>query len=139
MKKTFRGLLLLTILLTSVNCLALTTTSSILDEVNYDSIDNVIDDLRSAHISKPIEEVLTIELDSPGGSVFAGFKLMNYIRALQKSGRKIDGIVTGICASMCFAILQTLDTRKAYPHAMLMQHLPSGGDSNVLEELERQY
>jgi len=106
MKKTFRGLLLLTILLTSVNCLALTTTSSILDEVNYDSIDNVIDDLRSAHISKPIEEVLTIELDSPGGSVFAGFKLMNYIRALQKSGRKIDGIVTGICASMCFAILR---------------------------------
>jgi len=90
-----------------------------------------------AHQSLPLERPIIIKLNSGGGSVFAGYKFMNQVRAIQAQGRTFIGVVTGFCASMCFNILQTLDIRASFPFGMLMQHMPSGGDTQALEAIER--
>ena len=75
------------------------------------------------------EKVIRIKFNSPGGSIFAGFKLLNRIHKWQAQGVKFIGIVDRACMSMCFMTLQNMDVRLAYKYAMLLDH-PASGSKN---------
>ena len=71
-------------------------------------------------------EDITIMLNSPGGSVQAGFMLIDTIRTLKCD---VEVIAMGLAASMGAMILMsgTKGKRKALPHARIMLHQPLGG------------
>ena len=62
-----------------------------------------------------------IILNSTGGYVEKGFELISTILRVQKS-RKVIGSVIGQCSSMCFTILQAIDTRIIDEEAFLFNH-----------------
>ena len=101
------GIFAKTIELTSKNHTAL------LGPVTTESITQVISDLNSLDSPE-----LFIYIDSPGGDVFAGLILINYILT---SDRKIS-CVANSAASMAHQILQVCHTRIGTEHNVLMQH-----------------
>jgi ATP-dependent protease ClpP protease subunit len=126
------------LLLMSLVLLSLTAKAQPLElkgRVSNESIDllNVL--LENQHHELAKDEAIYITLNSPGGSVYAGMKLLNKMRAIQSTGRKIVGVVEGFCASMCFCILQAMDERLAYPFSIVMQHRvsPAGKHATALE------
>jgi ATP-dependent protease ClpP protease subunit len=120
-----------TVLSTSINSVTFT------GRVSNNSMLQLGNFLKEVHATRPLNLDVNIVLDSPGGSVFAGYKFIETVRALQKDGRKINGIVNGICASMCFVILQTLDNRHSTLNSLIMQHNPSGGGEEPLNGIKR--
>ena len=97
------------------------------DEFNELTIEALIYEMEDA-LDEGDKEIV-LKLNSGGGSIFAGFKLLNFIARHQSKGIKFRGIVGRFCASMCFVTLQHLDKREAYPYAMLLDH-PSSGSSD---------
>ena len=80
---------------------------------------------------------LKIYLTSGGGSVIAGFGVMNLMKKYQdKYNAKFTTVADKFCYSMCFAILQQGDTRLATYYTMLGTHPASGGDPRALRLLE---
>lgn len=73
-----------------------------------------------------LKEIDFIMLNSPGGSVQAGFMLIDTIQTLKCD---VEVIVIGLAASMGAMILMagTKGKRKALPHARIMLHQPLGG------------
>lgn len=71
-------------------------------------------------------EDITIMLNSPGGSVQAGFMLIDTMRVLKCD---VEVICMGLAASMGAMILMagTTGKRKALHHARIMLHQPLGG------------
>lgn len=90
------------------------------------------------HVSLPEGTPIEIIISSPGGSVFAGFTIINTILAIQAKGRAVNITVDRFCASMCFAILQSATVRRAYPLGVLMQHKSAGGNRDILDALDAQ-
>jgi ATP-dependent protease ClpP protease subunit len=76
-----------------------------------------------AEIFSSQEQELYLYLDSPGGSIIAGQRLMS---AMSASGKKFNCIVN-FAASMAFVILQHCDTRTITPNGVAMQHVASYG------------
>ncbi len=86
--------------------------------------------------SRLVDEIIRNEndtifmvIDSGGGSVNDGFKMID---AMKASGKKFVCIAVS-AASMAFSIFQTCDVRYVTDHAVLMQHIGSyrlGGDAN---------
>ena len=91
-------------------------------EVNAESVDEVINDINTFNTqgNKPIYLIL----DSPGGSVMDGARLMDVI---QSSKNPVISINTGLCASMCFMILEHSHKRFGLQRATLMGHPASLG------------
>lgn len=90
-------------------------------EVNSESVELLI-----AQLQKVSEDHDTIYLvlDSPGGSVFDGSRLISYMEA---SPVKINTVVYGLCASMCFQIFERGHTRYMVDRSVIMGHQASGG------------
>lgn len=85
---------------------------------------------------------LYLILDSPGGSVFDGAKLISYMEA---SSIKVNTVVYGLCASMCAQIFAHGKTRYMVDRTTLMYHQASGGVSgnvkgmkNLLNYIDRE-
>ena len=134
MSKLFKGLFLLAITTVSLNSYAGEYPKGaikLVGEYNDASVNKVIEDIDKAFKGKPKGFTLDLYLNSPGGEVFAGNRLIHSIMRAQSAGYKVRGIVTGQCMSMCFITLQYLDNRVAYPHAWIMDHDVSGGDNKV--------
>lgn len=75
--------------------------------------------------SEDAEADITIMLNSPGGSVQAGFMLIDTIRILKCD---VEVICMGLAASMGAMILMAgTGKRQALPHARIMLHQPLGG------------
>ena len=76
--------------------------------------------------SEDAEADITIMLNSPGGSVQAGFMLIDTIRVLKCD---VEVICMGLAASMGAMILMagTKGKRQALPHSRIMLHQPLGG------------
>jgi ATP-dependent protease ClpP protease subunit len=97
---------------------------------------SLIGDIDSSTTSKIINSILSNEndylylvIDSGGGSIEDGMKIMN---AMKGSGKRFVCIAT-YAASMAFSIFQSCDVRLITRDATLMQHLGSygvRGDSN---------
>lgn len=83
----------------------------------------------------PIE--VTLFIDSPGGSIFDGFHLVDYIAGFQKRGNTLDTHVYGMGASMGGVIAQIGNTRKIGPSGVLLIHEASfraGGKTAAVED-----
>jgi ATP-dependent protease ClpP protease subunit len=65
---------------------------------------------------------ILLELNSPGGSVEAGFKLA---KAIENSHVPVVCVVDGEAASMSFFLLQSCDVRLMTKRSRLMAHQPS--------------
>ena len=103
------------------------------EDFNELSIDYLIEEIQES-IDEG-DKVINIGLNSPGGSIFAGNRLIHKLFFWQSQGIKFNGIVREWCASMCFMTLQLLDGRYVYPFAMLMDHPAQGGGLPSLFEI----
>ena len=102
-----------------------TASAALLDtQVDKRSVDKVIDQLMLEDLVTLKGEPLILRVNSPGGGVFEGFRLINKMNSIKASGRKITVRVTGMCASMCFTILQAASTREAHPLALFLPLAP---------------
>jgi len=82
--------------------------------------------LRERVLVAPRQPV-TVTLYSPGGSVFAGFAMMDAMREAQEAGTEITMKITGYGASMAGIILQAATTRLIGKDSYLMLHEVSTG------------
>lgn len=81
------------------------------------------------------EKQISIYINSPGGSVYAGLGIYD---TMQLINSEITTICTGVAASMS-AILLTAGTtgkRFALPHSRIMIHQPLGGVSGQASDIE---
>lgn len=78
---------------------------------------------------------ITIYINSPGGSVYAGLGIYD---TMQYISPDIVTINTGIAASMAYvlAVAGTKGKRASLPHARYMQHQPLGGASGQASDIE---
>lgn len=67
-------------------------------------------------------DAVIVEINSPGGSVSAGFKMA---KAIEESPLAVVCIVDGDAASMAFYLLQSCDLRVMTDRSVLMAHEPS--------------
>lgn len=101
---------------------------AIRDEVNDTSVNNALHTITQSDSRKPFY----IFLDSPGGSVFAGRRLVSF---LQTTDRNIT-CVAHTAISMAFVILQACPTRLMTNHGVLMSHQISSNAKGSLNEMK---
>jgi len=111
-----------TIVLTKTNF------TSIVGEVNGTSIGQTLDAISK---SDP-KQTFYIYLQSPGGSVFAGKQLVDYLKS---TDRKIV-CIGNTAISMAFVILQACPTRIVTEDAVLMSHQISTGMEGSLKQVK---
>ena len=85
------------------------------------------------------EQPLTIELviNSPGGEVFNGFALIDYIISMQAREHTVNTIAYGMAASMAGVILQVGNSRAMGANALMLLHegsLGAMGDFGKVED-----
>lgn len=68
-----------------------------------------------------------IQINSPGGDIFAGFHLIDYIRAMRKRGCHITMVGLGMIASMAGVLMQAADVRVMGENAFMLIHEGSLG------------
>jgi len=106
-------------------------TASIVGEVNGDSVIKAFADISKSDPSK----VLYLYLDTPGGSVFAGKALVDY---LSTTKRNIH-CIANVAISMGFHILESgCKVRLVTPQAILMAHEMATQIDGKTSELEFQ-
>ncbi|MCQ2349589.1 MAG: ATP-dependent Clp endopeptidase proteolytic subunit ClpP [Paludibacteraceae bacterium] len=78
---------------------------------------------------------ITIYLNSPGGSVYAGLGIYD---TMQYLGSKVGTICTGMAASMAAVLLVSGEKgmRVALPHSRVMIHQPMGGMQGQASDME---
>lgn len=83
---------------------------------------------------------LTVDLviNSPGGSVFDGFALIDYINGMHARGHTVNTIAYGMAASMAGVILQIGKTRAMGSNALLLIHEASFGAFGSFGKVEDQ-
>lgn len=79
---------------------------------------------------------IEIQLNSPGGSIFDGFALIDFLRSMQERDHKITITVLGMAASMAGVILQAADTRVMGANALMLIHEGSLGASGDFGHVE---
>lgn len=65
---------------------------------------------------------ITFEVNSPGGNVFEGLALYDFMRGLSERGHHITTVAIGMAASMGGILLQAGDTRVMTPNAFMLIH-----------------
>lgn len=91
---------------------------SLRGEVNEDSISEVI-----VKLAKNNSPIIYLYINSPGGEVLAGMKLVNYLKYTSKH----VVCIAEVAISMAHQILQACPERTATDTSILMQHRMSGG------------
>lgn len=78
---------------------------------------------------------ISIYINSPGGSVYAGYGIYD---TMQYIGCDVNTICTGIAASMASVLLVagTKGKRSALPHSRVMIHQPLGGTQGQASDIE---
>lgn len=98
-------------------------------EVSDGSVNMTIERIRT--LEKQKKDIYLV-LDSPGGSVFDGVKLIAFIEA---STVKVNTVCLSLCASMAAQIFSHGDTRYMISGATLMFHQAAGGVQGPLKEM----
>lgn len=130
-KSVSRSIIMSFILLALVGC-----SESI--ELNSANLINLRGPINELSVNDVIEKmvlfdgsVLYIYINSPGGSVLQGMKIIDQIEALKKEGVEVN-CIADYSASMAFVILQTCSRRYATKSSVLMQHQMSlGVEGNI--------
>lgn len=76
--------------------------------------------------------VINLEINSPGGSVFDGLAIYNMLRG---SGKTINAKVMGVAASIASIILMAADKISMPANSMVMVHSPMGGVFGTADEM----
>jgi ATP-dependent Clp endopeptidase proteolytic subunit ClpP len=84
------------------------------------------------------ETPITIVFNSPGGNVFNGLALFDYIKDMQSQGTQIDTVALGMAASMGGVLLQAGKERTMSEHSYLLIHEVSDFAGGQMSELEDQ-
>jgi ATP-dependent Clp protease protease subunit len=79
---------------------------------------------------------IEIVFSSPGGSIFDGFVLFDFVRSLSAAGHHITTGCLGMAASMAGVLLQMGDTRWVGREALVMIHRAAFGISGKSYEVE---
>lgn len=79
--------------------------------------------------------VINVLINSPGGSISDGNKIIEQIETLKNEGYKIN-CIADFAASMAFIILQACPNRYALSTSVLMQHQMSLGISGEINRIE---
>lgn len=92
-----------------------------------DYLTEKIDAFVTVHADLPKKEKppLLVIINSPGGSVFEGWRLFDELRAASLLGHKVTTRVRGIAASMAAVLVQAGDERVIGPESYMMIHEPS--------------
>ena len=111
-----------------------------LDEVISDDFaSNII--VQLLYLKSKSKEPITIFVNGPGGSVYAGLGIYDMIENLKNSGIIIKTRGIGIAASMQSLLLSvgSPGERKVYPNCTIMIHQPSGGAEGQVTDLGINY
>ncbi len=81
--------------------------------------------LISFSTTKDAPKIIDIVINSPGGSVFAGWQFITAMQIVRARGFKIRCMVTSMAASMAFQIFSQCDERFAYKFSLLLWHPPA--------------
>lgn len=81
------------------------------------------------------KKAISIYINSPGGSVYAGLGIYD---VMQHVAPKIATVNTGMAASMAFVLMVAgqKGQRASLPHARFMQHQPMGGAYGQASDIE---
>lgn len=90
-------------------------------EVSDRSVDECIGRLSYWHRTAPGVD-FEIIFSSPGGSVFAGMKLFDFIQEIKRGGHKVTTHTLGMAASMAGILLQAGSTRTMGKEALILIH-----------------
>lgn len=98
-------------------------------------VEDVVDTLNRqlVELDKQSDKPIWLYIDSPGGSVFAGTKLIGQMQSLRSP---VHTVCVSICASMAAVIHQHGTQRLSTNHAVLMFHPISGGFQGELPQME---
>ena len=88
-------------------------------DIDEENVSEVIEKL--GKMSHNVDKV-TLLIDSDGGSIEEGFRLIDAIRILQNKGVVVRTVATGKIYSMAFFIYCAGKERTAYPSVRLMSH-----------------
>ena len=98
-------------------------------QIDQHSVEIVISKLEEA---KNSQSRVYLVITSPGGSVFAGNKLIAY---MESSELEINTVCSQVCASMAFHIFEAGKTRYMEGKSLLMGHPAAGGAEGTLPEM----
>ena len=113
---------------------------SLVGPVSSNSVDDLIKSFNNKNIAEYIQEErkITLYINSPGGSVFAGNHLVQYIRTLQLQNISVDCIGQNFM-SMGFVIMQSCTRRYAMFDSIGMQHQMSLGMKGNIENFKTHF
>ena len=113
------------------------------EQVTQDSIKRMIDEIGRLFGAKAVAEgadfgeimnsaenavdVLELEINSPGGSVFDGYTIYQEIKSLRDRGVIVNATITGMAASMASVICMACDKISMVKHGRMMIHDASSG------------
>ncbi len=104
-------------------------------DVNDTTVKQCIDKLTFWHRTKPDHEIEVI-FNSPGGSVFAGMDLFDFICELRRSGQRVTTHGRGHMASMGGILLQAGDVRSMGKESYILIHEVSHWAMGKVGEIE---
>ena len=123
------------------------------EKVTQDSIKRMIDEIGRLFGAKAVAEgadfgeimncaenavdVLELEINSPGGSVFDGYTIYQEIKSLQDRGVVVNATITGMAASMASVICMACDKVSMVKHGRMMIHDASSGTHGNAESLRK--
>jgi ATP-dependent Clp endopeptidase proteolytic subunit ClpP len=123
------------------------------EAVTQDSIRRMIDEIGRMFGAKAVAEgadfgeimncaenavdVLDIEINSPGGSVFDGYTIYREIKSLRDRGVTVNATITGIAASMASVIAMAADKIAIVKHGRMMIHDASSAAQGNAESLRK--
>lgn len=113
---------------------------SLIGPVSSSSIDDVIKSFSTKSINEYINDNKNINLyiNSPGGSVFAGNHLVQYIKTLQSNNVTVNCVAQNFM-SMAFIIMQSCNNRYVMFDSIGMQHQISFGMKGNIENFRSQF
>jgi ATP-dependent protease ClpP protease subunit len=88
--------------------------------VNTDTALDFIEDLGKAVARR--EKIVFVDINSPGGAVFAGLAMVQAMRNAEQAGTQTICRVDGLAASMGFVLLQSCSFRVMTKRSALMAH-----------------
>jgi ATP-dependent Clp endopeptidase proteolytic subunit ClpP len=123
------------------------------EAVTQDSIKRMIDEIGRMFGAKAVAEgadfgeimncaenavdVLDIEINSPGGSVFDGYTIYREIKSLRDRGVTVNATITGMAASMASVIAMAADKISIVKHGRMMIHDASSAAQGNAEKLRK--
>lgn len=96
-------------------------TVALLGKINTETAGRVIRDIMERYEADPQKEV-TLFISSGGGSVDAGFMLVDVLRTLVKTGCKLVTIGSGLVGSMAIPVFMCGKNRKITTHTRFFFH-----------------